>query len=208
MKDQAYETLSYWIITGELQPNTRLNIYDLSELLGISRTPVREALLRLEKDGLVLMKANSWTIVAPINLEEAEHIYSVIIALEKLALQQAFIHLQKEDLIELKSLNENLKRAFQTNDFFDILQKDNEFHNKIIKLSGNNEIFPIIDSLKKRIQRMELYFFKNAREKEKSYEEHLEILKALEEKDLEKSIRALKHNWENSILLNKESKAK
>src|SRR3712207_2456037 len=110
MKDQAYETLSYWIITGELQPNTRLNIYDLSELLGISRTPVREALLRLEKDGLVLMKANSWTIVAPINLEEAEHIYSVIIALEKLALQQAFIHLQKEDLIELKSLNENLKR--------------------------------------------------------------------------------------------------
>lgn len=203
MKDEAYNTLSYWIITGELEQNTKLNINDLSELLGISRTPVREALLRLEKDGLVLTKANSWTIVAPINLEEAYNIYSVIISLEELALRQAFPKIKKSNIKELENLNEELGKAFKKNDFFDVLQKDNHFHSKIIELSGNNEILPIIDSLKKRIQRMELYFFQNVQKKEKSYLEHKKILLALEEKNLEKSVETLKNNWKNSILLNK-----
>lgn len=76
MRDEVYRTLRNWIITGKLKPETKLKDKDLSETLGISRTPIREALLRLEDDGLVITKANRWTLVAPIELKEAENLYS------------------------------------------------------------------------------------------------------------------------------------
>lgn len=89
MKDEVYNRLREWIITGELEPGAKLRDQDLSETLGISRTPIREALLRLENDGLVVTKANRWTLVAPIDLEEAESIYSIVWTLESLAMEQA-----------------------------------------------------------------------------------------------------------------------
>lgn len=199
MKDEAYDTLCNWIITGELKPNTKLKVNELSEMLGISRTPVREALLRLENDGLVLTKANSWTIVAPINIENSHNIYLVVSVLEALALQQAFFNIKESDLKELEMLNKEVGNAIEKKNYLEVLKKDNDFHNKIIELSGNNEILPIIDSLKKRIQRFELYFFENVQEKRKSYEEHNLIIEALKEKNLEKSIKALKENWKNVL---------
>ena len=201
IKDKAYETLCQWIITGELQPNTKLRVNELSELLGVSRTPVREALLRLEDDGLIITKANRWTIVAPINLDDSVNIYSVILSLETLALRQAFPKIKKTDLKELEFLNEKIITAIKNENYLEILKADNDFHNKIIELSGNNEIFPIIDSLKKRVQRIELYFFKNVHEKKKSYEEHKIIIDALKDGNLEKSLEGLNNNWKNDVNL-------
>ena len=68
IKDEAYDRLNRLIVTGELKPMEKINIKFLSEKLGISRTPLREALLRLENDGLIISKANRWTMVAPINI--------------------------------------------------------------------------------------------------------------------------------------------
>ena len=199
MKDEAYETLCNWIITGELKPNTKLKISELSELLGISRTPVREALLRLERDGLVLTKANSWTIVTPIDLNESDNIYSVILALEGLALRQLFSKVKESDIKELELLNEKLNRSAKSNNYLEILKDDNDFHDKLIELSENNEIPPIINSLKKRIQRIELYFFKNVQKEINSYEGHKAIIEGLKEKNFEKSLEALSNNWKNNI---------
>ena len=66
VKDEAYNLLAQRIINGELKPCERLRVQELSDDLGISRTPVREALLQLESEGLVMTKANRWTIVSPI----------------------------------------------------------------------------------------------------------------------------------------------
>lgn len=81
IKDEAYERLNRLIVTGELAPMTKIKIADLSEKLGISRTPLREALLRLENDGLIISKANRWTMVAPINMADAQNIYPIISSL-------------------------------------------------------------------------------------------------------------------------------
>lgn len=200
MKDEAYDTLCSWIITGELKPNTKLKINELSELLGISRTPVREALLRLERDGLVLTKANSWTIVAPINLTESDNTYAVIATLEALALRQAFPEIKDSDIEQLEILNEKVAKAVKEKNYLQIIESDNAFHNKIISLSGNNEILPILNSLKKKIQRIEIYFFETVQGKRKSYGDHKAIIEGLKEKDLEKSLKALNNNWKNNLV--------
>lgn len=200
MKDEAYDTLCSWIITGELKPNTKLKINELSELLGISRTPVREALLRLERDGLVLTKANSWTIVAPINLIESDNIYIVISTLEALALRQAFPKIKDSDIEQLEILNEKVAKATKEKNYLEIIESDNNFHNKIIELSDNNEIPPILNSLKKRIQRIEIYFFETIQGKRKSYKDHKAIIEGLKERDLEKSLKALSNNWKNNLV--------
>lgn len=201
IKDKTYEILNNWIVTGKLKPESKININELSEVLGISRTPVREAILKLEENGLVLSKANSWTIVAPIDLKEAKDSYPIVSSLECLALKIGFEKITEEDITELKYLNAKVKLAIDSQKQEETLEADNEFHKKIISLSGNLELYPIIENLKNKFQRIELYFFENVDNKFNSFEEHAAIIEAIKEKDLEKSINALKINWENSLEL-------
>lgn len=109
IKDEVYDKLSNWIITGYLEPETKININDLSTSLGTSRTPVREAILKLENEGLIISKANRWTIVAPIDLDSSYYTYSVVASLEMLALEQSF---DKIDEIFIRSRKNKCKIRF------------------------------------------------------------------------------------------------
>ncbi|MEY2195342.1 GntR family transcriptional regulator [Neobacillus sp. BF23-41] len=200
MKDEVYNKLRKWIVTGELEPGTKLRVQDLSEQLGISRTPIREALLRLENDGLVVTKANRWTLVSPINLKEAESIYSIVWTLERLAMEQAFSYISSKDIEDLEQLNENFhKTIINTEEIFAVLQADNEFHDKIIQLSNNLELPKLLSSLKVRIQRIEIHYFSQVDTKNTSYTEHQQILDALKKQDLNLAIEAINANWKNSL---------
>ncbi len=199
MKDEVFNMLRKRIVTGELEPGTKLRDLDLSEQLGISRTPIREALLRLENDGLVVTKANRWTLVSPIDLKEAESIYSIVWSLERLAMEQAFPNISSKDIKELEQLNENFNKTIKTEDIFSILQADNEFHNKIIQLSNNLELPKLLSSLKVRIQRIEIHYFSQIDAKNSSYKEHQEIIDAIKKLDLNRAIDAIKANWKNSL---------
>lgn len=201
IKDEVYEKLSNWIITGYLEPETKININEISQHLGTSRTPVREALLRLENEGLILSKANRWTLVAPIDLESSLYTYSVVASLEMLALEQAFEKIDDYFIKELEKINSKLDTAFKNADTMELLNHDNEFHDKIIYLSGNPEILPIIHPLKKKIQRVELSFFKDNDGKHNTYSEHLKIIEAMKDKNLNLAKECLKRNWYNSINL-------
>lgn len=199
MKDEVYNKLRKWIITGELEPGTKLRDQDLSDTLGISRTPIREALLRLENDGLVVTKANRWTLVSPIDLKEAKSIYSIVWTLESLAMEQAFPSISSTDIEELVQLNENLNKTLKTGNHFAKLQADNEFHDKIIQLSNNLELPKLLSSLKVRIQRMEIHYFSKIDNKYTSYTEHQQILDAIKKQELNFAIDAIKANWKNSL---------
>lgn len=199
MKDEVYNKLKNWIISGELQPGTKLRDQDLSDTLGISRTPIREALLKLENDGLVVTKANRWTLVSPIDLKEAENIYSVVWTLESLAMEQAFPHISSKDIEELELYNQNLNKTAKNGDQFAKLQADNEFHNKIIQLSNNVELPKLLSGLKVRIQRMEIHYFSKVDTMHTSYTEHLQLIDAMKNQDLNLAIDAIKANWKNSL---------
>ena len=205
IKDEVYEIISDRIITGELPPESKININSLAKILNTSRTPVREAILRLENEGLVLSKANRWTIVAPINLDELSYTYSVVASLEALALEQAFPKIDKDFIMHLEVLNQKLHEALSYDDRMKLIEIDNDFHNSIIDLSGNYEIPPIIDSLKKKLRRAELSYFKDVNRKTSTYLEHENLIESLKDNDLDKAITSLKSNWYNSIGLLKKS---
>lgn len=90
VRKEAYHLLRDWIVKGKLEPGQKLRDKELAERLGVSRTPIREALLRLEDEGLVQTKANSTTLVAPLDLHNALNLYSIVWTLEGLAMKQAF----------------------------------------------------------------------------------------------------------------------
>src|SRR5262245_3703602 len=89
VREEAYQLLRNWIVEGKRKPGQKLRDKELAEQLGASRTPIREALLRLEDEELVQTKPNSATIVSPIDSHDAYHLYSIVWSLEKLALEQS-----------------------------------------------------------------------------------------------------------------------
>lgn len=199
MRDEAYNILQEWIMVGKLKPGEKLRDQELSDILGISRTPIRESLLRLEDEGLVVTQANRWTLVSPINLDEAENIYSIVKVLESLALEQGIDNCTAEVIQELEVINERFKVSLEQGDKEAAFQADNDFHDQIVKLSKNIELPRLLNTLKVRIQRMEIHYFSVANNSLESYREHNQIIKALTEKNLNKSISTIKANWENSL---------
>lgn len=207
VKDEAYDMLEEAIVNGRLAPNARLKINELSETLGISRTPIREAILRLENEGLVVSKANQWTIVAPIRIDSIKYIYPLVYDLEAFCLKDGFAKIDRNFTEELRAINACILEANQQSHQDRLLELDNTFHDKIICLSDNIEVRPLLDSLKRKLRRLETLFYqsKSINEPPSSYDEHLALIEAMEEGDLEKSLKKLEINWAN--VLDKESLA-
>lgn len=201
VKDEAYNILHDKIITGELTPYTQLKISELSKELGISRTPVREAILRLENEDLVISKANQWTMVAPIKVERLKDIYPLVLELESYALRENFDQITDEFIDELEKINKQIKMEHMNENITKVIALDDEFHDLIVGLSPNKEIKPIIDRLKKRIKRFEIGFYqaKDVHKAPSTYDEHLILIDSLKKRDLDKSLDALRQNWTTTI---------
>lgn len=201
VKDEAYNILHDKIITGELTPYTQLKISELSKELGISRTPVREAILRLENEDLVISKANQWTMVAPIKVERLKDIYPLVLELESYALRENFDQITDEFIDELEKINKQIKMEHMNENITKVIKLDDEFHDLIVGLSPNKEIKPIIDRLKKRIKRFEIGFYqaKDVHKAPSTYDEHLILIESLRKRDLDKSLDALRQNWTTTI---------
>lgn len=201
VKDEAYNILHDKIISGELSPYTQLKISELSKELGISRTPVREAILKLENEDLIISKANQWTMVAPIKVERLKDIYPLVLELESYALRENFDHITDEFIDELEKINKQIKMEHMNENITRVIELDDDFHDLIIGLSPNKEIKPIIDRLKKRVKRFEIGFYqaKDVHKAPSTYDEHLILIESLRKRDLDKSLDALRQNWTTTI---------
>src|SRR5699024_1770623 len=179
MRDEAYSVLQEWIISGVFEPNRKLKDSELSEMLGISRTPIREALLKLEDEGLIQTKANQWTMVAPISLEQAEHIYPIVETLECLAIEQGKANINDGVVSHLKEINEQFKDDLVKGRKEEAFQSDMKFHNMIINLAQNEELARILKNLKLKIKRIEVYYFEGQESEIASYHEHINIIESI-----------------------------
>jgi DNA-binding GntR family transcriptional regulator len=195
-RDEAYEKLRDWIVQGTLKPAEVLRDQEIAKSLGVSRTPVREALRRLEDEGFVETALNRWTRVAPLDLRKAIEIYGIIEALEVLALQSA--QLTAQHFADMTLANEGMRKAIHRKDAAAALRADEIFHGVWIAHSGNSELWLLINQLKAKMRRVELAYWDRAVQADQSFREHLAIIKALEEGARRAAIAALKQNWEGS----------
>lgn len=199
VRDEAYIVLRDWIVEGKLEPNQKLRDKDLAEQLGVSRTPIREALLRLEDEGFVQTKPNSSTTVSPMDLGNALNLYSIVWSLENLAITQSFEFISPKHIEQMVEANERLLKALKTKNAALAVEADKEFHLVYIELSQNNELSHILAGIKQKLKRLELYYFKEVKNVYSSYEEHLQIIKAIKKKDLTLALNAIEANWKASF---------
>ena len=196
-RDEAYEKLRDWIVHGTLKPSEVLRDQEIAKSLGVSRTPVREALRRLEDEGFVETALNRWTRVAPLDLRKAIETYGIIEALEVLALQTA--QLTAQQIADMTIANDAMRKAIQRKDAAGALRADEIFHGVWIAHSRKSELWLLLSQLKAKMRRVELAYWDRAMQADQSFREHLAIVKALEEGERRAAIAALKKNWQGSM---------
>ncbi|AQQ55002.1 GntR family transcriptional regulator [Planococcus lenghuensis] len=194
LRDEVYQTLKKSIINMELEPNERLNDKELAQQFGISRTPVREALKRLEDEGLIESLPGSSTRVAPLKPEEAKHAFVVIAALHALATQLAGSLITERHIDELERSNHELKLAIDEGDIAGAIAADEAFHKVFLNLAGNPEISLALERISPKIQRLEMAQFTAVRGRG-STERHQEIICAFKEGNHERAARLVEENW-------------
>lgn len=199
VRQEAYLKIRNWILDGTLAPGIQLRDKELAEELGVSRTPIREALLRLEEEGFVQTKPNRATLVTKIDFHSAFHLYSIVWTLERLALSQAFGSVTEPHVQMMVEANERFLQKMKTRDRLAALEADYDFHSVYVKLSHNQELEKVISEIKQKLKRLDLYYFDKIKDAALSYEEHVQIIKALQDKDLDAALHAVENNWKNSF---------
>lgn len=199
VREEAYAKLRNWILDGTLSPGAQLRDKELAGKLGVSRTPIREALLRLEDEGLVKTKPNRSTHVSSVDFHNAYHLYSIVWTLERLALNQAFGSITDEHIQQMIEANERFLQKMKAKDRFAALEADYDFHLVYIKLSQNLELEKIISEIKFKLKRLDLYYFDKIKNALLSFDEHKQIIEALKQRNLLLAMEAIEHNWKNSF---------
>ena len=187
LRDIVFKTLREAIITGELKPGERLMEIKLAKELGVSRTPVREAIRKLELEGLVIMTARKGAEVAPINEKDLMEVLEIRKTLEGLACELAANNATKTNIKYFKELNEQIALAVENEDIEEITNKDVDFHEAIYSITNNRRLVQILHQLKEHIFRYRLEYIKDMKNKGAIVDEHNAIIAAIEKKDSKKS---------------------
>ena len=138
LRDVVFNTLRQAILRGELKPGERLMEIQLANKLGVSRTPIREAIRKLELEGLVLMIPRKGAEVAEITEKNMRDVLEVRKALEELAVQLACDKITKEEIEEMKKAAEDFKKILKSKDITEIAEADVRFHDIIYMATDNH----------------------------------------------------------------------
>mgnify|MGYP001154211717 CR=1 FL=1 len=187
LRDVVFNTLRQAILKGELEPGERLMEIQLAQKLGVSRTPIREAIRKLELEGLVVMIPRKGAEVARITEKDMKDVLEVRGTLEELAVALACRHVTDEAVDELKMANKLFEAAVVAKDVVRIVDADVEFHDVIYKMTDNQRLIQLINSLSEQMYRYRLEYVKDARTHSILISEHNDIIRQLADKDVEKA---------------------
>ena len=185
LRDIVFQTLRNAIITGELQPGERLMETQLAEKLGVSRTPIREAIRKLELEGLVVMVPRKGAQVAQFTEKDIQDVLEVRAALEALAAKLACRRMDDRAFLKLQLAIAEYSYAAKNKDLETMIEKDVEFHDIICNATQNDQLIQLFNNLKEQVNRDRITYLKNAEDSETVEAEHLAILEALKNKDEE-----------------------
>ena len=203
LRDEVFNKLRQRILRGSLKPGERLMEIHLAEQLGVSRTPIREAIRMLELEGLVKMIPRKGAQVASISREDLQDVLEVRKALDTLAVKLACERISQEEIEKLKEAEAEFERTLKFSDTTQIAEADVAFHDVIQASSKNKRLKSMISNLAERIYRYRYEYIKQQSDGGKTLvDEHRMIIRYIEEKNVEKAIEAIElhiDNQESSI---------
>ncbi len=180
LRDVVFENLREAILEGQLKPGQRLMEVQLAEQLGVSRTPVREAIRKLELEGLVVMLPRKGAYVANMSLKDVIDVLEIRSSLEGLAAYLAAERIHEDDVKKLREIAEDFKKSIENKDDVDILlKKDVEFHEFIFNATKNKKLSQIINSLWEQVYRFRATYISDFDTSDNLVIEHNNILEAI-----------------------------
>jgi DNA-binding GntR family transcriptional regulator len=189
--DLAYEAIRDRILRGELEPGALLRQEELSRAMGVSRTPVREALMRLVSDGYVERLHRRGFRVAGGMIRDLVALYPILAALERLACETAFRRITPARLGELDRVNDEIRRATQRGDARAAIARNQEFHRLLCEECDNPRLIRLLDELSAEVMRLEIWSFGSETDREQTLRDHDEIVAALRLHDHTRALETL-----------------
>ena len=177
LRDVVFNTLRQAILRGEVKPGERLMEIQLANKLGVSRTPICEAIRKLELEGLVIMIPRKGAEVADITEKSLRDVLEVRKALEELAVQLACEKITQEELEELEKAGENFKKVLKkSKDITEVAEADVRFHDVIYMATDNQKLIHLLNKLREQMYRYRVEYLKNPDVHEQLIQEHEEIV--------------------------------
>lgn len=197
LRDVVFNTLRRAIITGEFAPGERLMEISLANRLGVSRTPVREAIRKLELEGLVIMIPRKGAQVAKITEKSLRDVIEIRCVLEEFAASLACERITEEGKEKLKEAHRQFVEAAQTNDIIDIVEKDEQFHDAIFQATCNDRLITIINNLREQFYRYRMEYVKDIEQHSVLVTEHEQLLHAIFNQDSETAKQIMRTHLKN-----------
>ncbi|MGM9526164.1 MAG: GntR family transcriptional regulator [Peptococcaceae bacterium] len=201
LRDVVFETLRDAIITQVLKPGERLMEIQLADEMGVSRTPVREAIRKLELEGLVVMVPRKGAYVAGVSMKDIHEVYEVRSALEMLAVTLAAERITEEELdaLERQVLRESEEEDRQDgSDLDNIIYIDSSFHDIIYQAAHNQRLVQFVNILQEQLQRFRAASLARPGRSKTALEEHKQIVEALSDRNGELAARLAREHIENA----------
>lgn len=198
LREVVCETLREAIRTGVLKPGERLMEIQLAEELGVSRTPVREAIRKLELEGYVIMMPRRGTYVANLSIRDVNEVFEIRTSLDSLASGLAAERITDEELERLERLLVSISEYIEQNDMDKIVETDTEFHDLLYQASRNTRLVGIIFNLREQLTRFRATSMAYPGRLKETLEEHTRIVEAIAQGDVQLAQKAAEDHMERS----------
>lgn len=194
LADQAYDAIRSRILNGDMAAGEFVREHDVSEALGVSRTPVREALGRLSSEGFLERIPHRGFRVPEEPLGTLLELYPIVSTLELLAGKLALPHLTTSDITRLKDLNRQLARSQDSGDVRRRIELNEQFHHLICERSGSQRLTELLDDLRSQVSRLEIWYYSQRDRTQESVAQHDELIRSIEQGDHDHALSILERN--------------
>ena len=199
LRDVVFNTLREAILRGDLVPGERLRELQLASKLGVSRTPIREAIRMLEQEGLAITIPRKGAIVAGMTEKDMQDVLEIREALEELSVQVACDKITEEEIAELQKNMKNFEHSLKSGDLKKMAQADVEFHDVIYRATDNPKLISMLNNLREQMYRYRVEYLKNPQNHEQLLKEHEAIYKGIVEKDKDAVTEMIRKHISNQV---------
>jgi DNA-binding GntR family transcriptional regulator len=199
LRDVVFNTLREAILRGDLVPGERLMELQLASKLGVSRTPIREAIRMLEQEGLAITIPRKGAIVAGMTEKEMQDVLEIREALEELSVQVACDKISDEEIARLRKNMKNFQRALETGDLKKMAQADVEFHDVIYQATDNQKLINMLNNLREQMYRYRVEYLKNPDNHQQLLDEHEAIYQGILERDKDAVTAMMRRHISNQV---------
>lgn len=197
LRDVVFHTLREAILKGDLKPGERLMELQLADKLGVSRTPIREAIRMLQQEGLAVTIPRRGAEVAKMTEKDMEDVLQIREALEILAVRLASEKITEDEIVQLEEKVSEFEEALTTGDVKLIAQTDVDFHDIIYNAAENPKLVTMLNNLREQIYRYRVEYLKDAAIYPRLVAEHKEIIRGLKNRDKEFVVGKMKEHMDN-----------